>query len=145
MSVTVRGLLQKINFIETDMDLHKQILLSISPKDTDQMEAVIRKIADQKRQIEQLRDNIKMVDEQEYNKIIAIEAATKTFQQMAANKKFVLVNTLNETGECFIILNDGTCIDCLVAAKEENGSWTVLTLEGQVREYPGSLIKIGSN
>jgi len=32
-------------------------------------------------------------------------------------------------------------MDCLVTAKEENGNWTVLTLDGETREYPGGLIK----
>ncbi len=143
MSSEVKGLLQKINFIETDMDLHKQILVSIPSEDTDQIESVIQKIADQKKQIEQLREEIKKVDEEEYNKIIAIEEATKAFQKIAVNKKLIQVNTMNETGECFITLNDDTRIDCLVAAKEENGNWIVLTLEGQTKEYPGSLIKNG--
>ena len=141
MSATVKGLLQKINFIEIDMDLHKQILVSIPSKETDQIESIVQKIADQKKQIEALRMEIKKSDEDEYNKIIAIEKATNTFQQIAVDKKFVLVNTLNETGECFITLNDDTRIDCLVAAKDENGNWTILTLDGETKEYPGGLIK----
>lgn len=141
MSATVKGLLQKINLIEADMELHKQILHSIPAEEKDQMEAVIRKIADQKLQIDELRLAIKREDEEEYNKILAIEAAAKAFQQIAADKKFIQVQTLNETGECYILLNDDTRIDCLVAAKEENGNWTVLTLDGQTKEYPGTLVK----
>lgn len=140
-SKEVKGLLQKINFIETDMDLHKQILASIPSKDRDQMEEVIKKIAEMKKQISDLRMEIKQVDEAEYNKIIAIEQATRAFQQIAADKKFVQVNTLNETGECFITLNDNSRIECLVAAKEENGNWTVLTLDGETKEYPGGFVK----
>lgn len=141
MSATVKGLLQKINFIETDMDLHKQILVSIPSEDKDQIEKVIQTIAGQKKQIQDLREEIKRIDEDEYNKIIAIERATEQFQQIAKDKKFVHVNTLNETGECYITMNDDTRIDCLVAAKEESGNWTVLTLDGETKEYPGGLIK----
>jgi hypothetical protein len=38
-------------------------------------------------------------------------------------------------------LNDGTRLDCLVKAEEENGNWTVLTIEGETKEYPGGLVK----
>lgn len=137
----VKGLLQKINFIETDMDLQRQILLSIPSKEKDQMEEVVQKIADQKKQIQDLRMEIKRVDEDEYNRIIAIERAAETFRNLAADKKFVQVNNLNESGECFITLNDDTRIDCLVAAKEENGNWTVLTLDGETKEFPGGFVK----
>ncbi|SDU42697.1 hypothetical protein [Desulfobacula phenolica] len=141
MSSKIKGLLQKINFIEADMELHKQILLSIPSDNKTEMEAVINKIADQKKQINDLRLEIKTLDKDEYNKILAIERAAQTFRQIAKDKKFVQVNTLNETGECFITFNDGTRLDCLVAAKEENGNWTVLTLEGETKEYPGGFIK----
>ncbi|MCP3872740.1 MAG: hypothetical protein GY699_06235 [Desulfobacteraceae bacterium] len=141
MSEKVKGLLQKINLIETDMDLHKQILVSIPSDNKAEIETVIKKIADQKKQIGDLRLEIKNTDEDEYNKIIAIEKAAQTFRQISKDKKFILVNTLNETGECYITFNDGTRIDCLVAAKEENGNWTVLTLEGETKEYPGGLVK----
>jgi len=141
MSGKIKGLLQKINFIETDMDLHKQILVSIPSDNKTEMETIIKKIADQKKQINELRQQIKKTDENEYNKIIAIEKAAEEFRQIAKDKKIVQVNTLNESGVCFITLNDGTRLDCLVAAKEENGNWTVLTLEGETKEYPGGLIK----
>ncbi len=141
MTETVKGLLQKINFIETDMDLHKQILVSIPSENKAEIETVIKKIAAQKDQINDLRLKIKDIDENEYNKIIAIEKGAQDFRQISKDKKFVLVNTLNDTGECFITLNDGTRIDCLVAAKEENGNWTILTLEGVTKELPGGLVK----
>jgi len=141
MSAEIKGLLQKINFIETDMDLHKQILLSIPSDNKTEIETTIKKIADQKKQINILRQQIKKIDENEYNKIITIEKAAEKFRKISKNKKFVQVNTLNESGVCFITLNDGTRLDCLVAAKEENGNWTVLTLEGETKEYPGGLIK----
>ncbi len=141
MSNQVKGLLQKINFIETDMDLHKQILVSIPSDNKAEIEKVIRTIADQKKEIETLRQEIKKIDETEYNRIIAIEQAAKNFRDISKNKKFILVNTLNEAGECSITLNDGTRLDCLVAAKEENGNWTILTLEGETKEFPSGIVK----
>ena len=141
MSAKIKEILQKINFIEADMDLHKQILLSIPSDNKTEMETIITKIADQKNQINELRLAIKKIDENEYNKIIAIENAARTFRQISKDKKYIQVNTLSESGVCFITLNDGTRLDCLVAAKEENGNWTVLTLEGETKEYPGGLVK----
>lgn len=140
-SAKIKGLLQRINFIEADMDIQKQILSAIPSNNQKDMEVVIRKIAGQKEQIHSLRLEIKNTDEAEYNRIMTIEQGAETFRRISQDKKFVLVNTLNESGTCFITLNDGTRMDCLVTAKEENGNWTVLTLEGETREYPGGLIK----
>jgi len=141
MSEKIKGLLQKINFIETDMEVHKQILVSIPSENKSEIKTIISKIAGQKHQINELRQQIKKIDEDEYNKIIAIEKAAQVFRQIAKNKKFVQVNTLNESGVCFVTFNDGTRLDCLVTAKEENGNWTVLTLEGETKEYPSGIIK----
>lgn len=141
MSDSAKTLLQQINFIEADMDLHKQILHSIPSDNKADIEKVIKKLADQKKQIHDLRMKIKEIDEDEYNNIIAIERATEQFKQVAGTKKFVLVNTLNETGECYITLTDGSRLDCLVAAKEENGNWTIMTVNGETREYPGGIVK----
>jgi hypothetical protein len=138
---TVKGLLQKINFVEADMELHKQILFSIPAENKSEMEKVVDTIAAQKKQICDLRDQIKEVDVDEYNKIIAIEQAAERFRQISKDKKFAQVKTLNEDRECFITFSDGTRLDCLVAAKEENGNWTVLTIEGETKEILGSLIQ----
>lgn len=140
MSTKTKGLLQKINFIETDMELHKQILFSIPKDDIPEMEKIIDTIAGQKQQIQDLRVQIKETDPEEYQRIIVIEQATQTFRQISRDKKFVQVTTLNEDGQCFIRLNDGKTLECLVAAREENGNWTVMTLEGETREYPADQI-----
>ncbi len=137
----IKELLQKINFVETDMELQKQILFSTPSDNKAQMEELVVKIAGLKKQIMNLRQEIKEIDQEEYDKIIAIENGTNKFQELSKNKKYIQVNTLNESGECFITLNEGTRIDCLVAAKEENGNWTVLTLEGDAKEYPSGIIK----
>ncbi len=141
MSAEVKTLLQRINFIETDMELHKQILLSIPSDNKKEIEKVINDIADQKKQILELKLQIKKIDKSEYDKIIAIEQAADTFKQISKNKKFISVNTLNESGECYITLNNGTRVDCLVAAKEDNGNFTILTIDGETKEYPGGFVQ----
>ncbi|MCG8688379.1 MAG: DUF4988 domain-containing protein [Desulfobacterales bacterium] len=141
MKDRVKGLLQKINFIETDIEIQKQILFSIPTDQKDEMEKVMKVIASQKEQIQELRERIKEIDPDEYNRIITLEKAIETFRKLSQDRKFVAVNTMNETGECYITLNDGTKMDCLVSAKDEDGNWTVLTLDGETKEYPGGLIK----
>ncbi|MEH0021823.1 MAG: hypothetical protein V6Z89_19370 [Desulfobacter sp.] len=141
MKERVKGLLQKINFIETDMEVQKQILFSIPSDQKDEMKKVLDVIASQKRQITALREEIKAVDEDEYNRIIALEQATEKFRQLSQEKNFVDVRTLNEEGQCSITLNEGTTVDCLVAARDDQGNWTVLTIDGETREYPGGLVK----
>ena len=141
MKERVKGLLQKINFIETDMELQKQILFSIPSDQKDEMKKVMDVIASQKQQINELRQAIKEIDEDEYNRIITLEEATAKFRKLSQDKKFVKVHTLNEDGQCSVTLNDGTKIDCLVAAKDDEGNWTVLTIDAETREYPGGLIR----
>ena len=137
----VKELLQQINFVETDMEVQKQILFSTPSDNKEYMEKLVDGIAGLKQQILGLRQEIKRIDVKEYDKIIAIEEGTKKFKELSKNKKYIQVDTLNESGECFITLNEGTRIDCLVAAKEENGNWTVLTIEGDAKEYPSGIIK----
>jgi Fe2+ transport system protein B len=141
MKERVKGLLQKINFIDTDMELQKQILFSIPPDQKDEIKKVLDVIASQKQQINELRQAIKEIDEDEYNRIITMEEATAKFRKLSQDKKFVKVHTLNEEGQCSVTLNDGTKIDCLVAAKDDEGNWTVLTIDAETREYPGGLIQ----
>ncbi len=137
----IKGLLQKINFIATDMEMQKQILFSMPSENKEDIEQMVVKIAALKKQIMDLREEIKAIDKSEYDKIIAIENGTKKFQEMSNNKKFVNVTTLNESGECFITLNDGTRIDCLVTAQDENDNVTILTIDGEAKEYPNGIIK----
>jgi len=140
MGTKIKGLLQKINFIEADMEVHKQILFSTPKEETAQMEKVLNTIAGLKQQINDLRAKIKEIDPQEHRRIMAIEQAAQTFQKISRDKQFVRVNTLNEQGHCSITLNDGTHLECLVAAQEENGNWTVMTIDGETKEYPAGLV-----
>ncbi len=141
MSAAVKQLLQKINCIEADINLHKQILFSLSPDDSSQMEEILQKIASYKNQIHELRQQIKNTDKDEYNRIIVLEKAVNDFLKIAEDKRYVRVTTLNETGICFVELNDGTRLDCLVTAEDDEGNWTVLTLDGETRQYPSGLVK----
>lgn len=143
MHAQVETILKKISFIEMDMELHKQILFSIPSDQKDEMEKVMQTIAAQKQQVQDLRKQIKHLDESAYTRILAIEKGTKTFRDLARDREFVRVDTPDENGDCQITLTDDTCVDCLVAAQEDNGNWMIMTREGAVRQFPGGLVKQG--
>ena len=124
-----------------DMELHKQILFSIPSDQKDEMEKVMHTIADKKQQVQDLRREIKGLDPSAHDQILAIEEGTQKFKALSRDKQFSRVDTPDDSGTCSITLNDGTCLDCLVAAKEENGNWMVLTREGRVRQFPRGLVK----
>jgi hypothetical protein len=63
---------------------------------------------------------------------------------MAQDKQFDRVDTPDDSGACKITLSDGTDVDCLVAAREENGDWMILTRDGEVKQFPKGLVKQGT-
>jgi hypothetical protein len=139
----VENVLKKISLVEMDMELHKQILFSIPSDQEDQMEQVIKTIAEHKQQIQELRGEIKRLDPTAYDRIIAIEKGTETFKTMAQNRQFDRVDTPDDSGNCKITLIDGTEVDCLVAAREENGDWMILSRDGEVKQFPHGRVKQG--
>ena len=141
MEPRVETLLKKISFIETDMELHKQILVTIPSDKKDDIEQVMQTIADKKQEIQDLRREIRQLDPDAYDRIIAIEKGTQTFKALARNKRFDRVDTPGESGTCKLTLIDGTEMDCLVAAREENGDWIILTLEGEIKHLSHVLVK----
>jgi hypothetical protein len=141
MEPRVETLLKKISLIETDMELHKQILVTIPSDKKDDMEQVMQTIAGKKQEIQDLRREIKQLDPAAYDRIIAIEKGTQTFKAMAQDKQFDRVDTPDDSGTCRLTLIDGTEMDCLVAAREENGDWMVLTLEGEIKHLSHVLVK----
>ena len=141
MGSRVKTILQKINFIETDMEIHRQILVSIDPQDRDQIRDVVGKIAGMKARIQELKQDILNHDPDEYQAMMKIETAVSQFKEQSRNKTFSRVKTLNETGECRLVLDDGQVMDCLVAAQENNGNWMVLTLEGLTMELASDRVR----
>ncbi|MDZ7667386.1 MAG: hypothetical protein U5K27_19005 [Desulfotignum sp.] len=137
----VENLLKKISYIETDMELHKQILVTIPSDRKDDLEQVMQTIAVKKQEIKDLRREIKRLDQGAYDRIVAIEKGTEQFKSMAQDRRFDRVDTPDESGACTITLIDGTDVDCLVAAREENGDWMILTREGEIKQFPRVLVK----
>ena len=134
MGQKVQDILKKINYIEADMDIQKQILFSIPSADTDEMEKTLKIIADKKAMIADLREQIKAIDPEEFNRILVFEKASDQFRQLTTEKKFVEITTLTEEEQCSIQPKEGKPIDCIVKATDEAGNFTVITLDGEIVE-----------
>ena len=135
MKEKVKTILQRINFIETDMELQKQILFSIPKENKEEMKEVLQKISELKNKISDLKESINKIDPKEYQKIIRIEKSAADFKKATLNRKLVDVKTLNNDGECSLTLKDKTVYECLVTAKDEFGDWVILTIDGRTMEF----------
>ncbi len=135
MSKNTQNILKKINYIEADMEIQKQILFSIPSDNKDEMEKSLNIIAKKKEQIHELREKIKKINPEEFDRITRFEEAAMQFKQLAAEKNFKEIVALSESQECSITLKDGSKISCLVKARDESGEWTVLTFDGDIRHY----------
>ena len=135
MSEKVEQILQKIHFIERDIELHKNILMSLAEDQHDEMERVVREIARMKERVADLKGSIAEIAPEVHAQVMLLEEGTKKFQELARGKKFQQVYTLDQLGECVINLIDGSQIECLVKALDERGGWAGLTVNGEVVEY----------
>lgn len=135
MEANVATVLQKINFIEQDIELQKNILAAIPTGQDDEVEQVIRKITQLKEKVAELKDSIQELDPVEHARILKLETATERFRELAQGKTFTQVITLDQHRQCEMQLKDGTKVECLVMARDEKGGWTVLTIAGDTCEY----------
>lgn len=140
MSQTVEQILQKISFLEKDMELHKSILASIPAGKEDEMEEVIGTIVELKKKIETEKESIKDVDPEMYEQIQKMETASQRFREIAEQKEFQTIVTLDHSRECYIDLKGGERLECLVKAQDKDGDWTVLTVDGETLELPADKI-----
>ena len=136
MSTTiVQDILKKINYIEAEVEIQKQILFSIPGDQKKEIETIVEKIAKAKNQIIQLREEIKQISPAEYQKIIDIEKGLSQFKELAAQKTFKDVENMTPESPCRLKCQDGSEISYLLKAHEENGDITVLTIEGEVLNF----------
>jgi predicted NACHT family NTPase len=135
MSARLHAIYQKIHFLERDIELHKQILATIPSANRDELEETIGKIAQMKRQLTELKESIAAVDPDEYRRLQKLEEETALFKKLAAEKTLQEVYTLDQCRVCALRLSDGSELDCLVAARRQDGDWLVLSLAGECREF----------
>ncbi len=131
----IEHILKKINYLEAEVEIQKQILFSIPSADKGEIESTIRVIATGKDEIEKLRQQINDLNPEEFARIIALEKASAAFMAIGAENTFTVIIHKQIDQECDLRLVDGTVIDCLVKACDKKGGWTLLTAEGEVLQF----------
>jgi hypothetical protein len=135
MNQRVQDLLKKITYIEADIEIQKQILFSIPSTDRKEMEQIVAVIASHKEEIKNLRQKLKEISPEDHQHIMALEAAVAEFKKIASQKKFTRVDVMQVGEDCCLQLKNQPNIPCLVKARAENGGWTIITMDGQVRDF----------
>ena len=95
------ALLKKINYIEADVEIQKQILFSIPSDQQKEMEKTISLIAARKKEIELLRQELKKIDPVEYDLIVRFENTLTEFKKIAAENPFQSVVNRNVHEQCY--------------------------------------------
>ena len=131
----IQQILKKINYLEAEVDIQRQILCSIPSANTGEIESTIRVIAERKKEIEGLRQQINELNPEEFARIVAFEEASAKFMALGAEKTFTSMAHKQIGQECDLRLADGTIVDCLVKACDEKGGWTLLTADGEILQF----------
>ena len=134
-STATQDLLKKINYIEVDVEIQKQILFSIPSAQTDEIEKTIKVIAEKTKEIEELRDEIKSADPVEYERIMVFETAITNFRELASSTPFDSIVSREMGGDCSLKVKDVPPVECLIKANDAEGNWTIITLEGEIHQY----------
>jgi len=135
MSQDTQNLLKKINYIEADIEIHKQILFSIPSKNRQEIESTLQIIAGKKEEITRLREEIQRIDPEWFKQITVFEKAINDFKKIAGEKKFQSIVSKNIGEQCALSLVNMAEIECLIKACDENGNWTIITPEGEIRYF----------
>ena len=127
--------MQRITFLEKDLELQKHILRATPTGDEAQSREVLATIADIKKKLEGCRQEINSLDPEEYKRMLRFEEAAADFKVCATGREFVTVVDLNTHPECRIETSEGHFVDCLVKAQDTKGEWLVMTVEGKVMTF----------
>lgn len=130
-----QALLKKINYIEADLDIQKQILFSIPSAEKAEIEKAIGRIAAKKKEIDVLRKELSKLDPAEYERILMFEIAVNKFKKIATETPFQSITNRNINEECALVLRNDKKLECLIKASDENGNWTVITLDGEIKQF----------
>lgn len=132
---STQELLKKINYIETDLEIQKQILHAIPSNQQEEMEKTIIIIAQKKKEIGELRQKIKETDPEEFNKIITFEEASQKFKKLAAEKQIQSLVAQEPGKDCILHLKNQKSLSCLIKAQAENGDCIIITPEGELLQF----------
>ncbi|MCP3887914.1 MAG: hypothetical protein GY702_03440 [Desulfobulbaceae bacterium] len=131
----IQDLLKKINYIEVDIEIQKQILFSIPSDQKDEMEKTVTAIAEKTKEIKELRTKIKEIDPEEFDRIMVFEEAINNFKKLASEKKFESITSRNVGEECSLALSKDKQEECLIKACDSDGNWTIITLSGEIKQF----------
>lgn len=131
----IQQILKKINYLEAEIEIQKQILYSIPSAQKGEIERTLQVIAARKGDIEGLRRQINDLDPAEFARIVAFEQASARFMAIGAENPFTDLYHRQADQECSLRLADGTVVDCLVKARDAEGRWTALTIDGEVLQF----------
>ncbi len=135
-----QALLKKINYIEVDVEIQKQILFSIPSNQQKEMETTLSLIATKKKEIEALRQELQKHDPEEFAQIVRFENAVAEFRKIAQKKPFQSIINRNVNEECFLSLHNGAKVDCLIKACDHEGNWTIITINGEIKQFPAAAV-----
>ena len=134
-------ILKKINYLEAEIEIQRQILFSLPGDDRKDMETVVAKIAATKNEITSLRQELQRLAPEEHQRIISIEEALEKFREISQKVEFSEVNNIATSGDTTLQLKDGTTYNCLLKAKDSEGNYTLITLDGEFLQVPGSNVE----
>jgi hypothetical protein len=135
MSQDTHNILKKINYIEADIEIHKQILFSIPSDNRQEIENTLQTIAGKKEKITQLRDEIQRIDPEWFKQITVFEKAINDFKKIAVEKNFLSIVSKNIGEQCTLSLANMAEVECLIKACDENENWTIITPEGEIHYF----------
>jgi len=135
MTTSAADILKKLSYIETEIEIQKQILHSIPSADRAEIEETLTKIVEAKGEISALRDQLKELSPEEYRKLLNIEEGVSAFNDLSRKKHFSKIENLSTTPDCSLTDKSGTSHRCLVKAADDSGNWTIVTLEGELRTF----------
>lgn len=135
MHISIHNLLKKINYLEAEIEIQKQILFSLPEDQRDDMEQCLTKIADFKEQINAHRLHIKDISPDEYERIISIEEGLAAFKKLVSERSIKEIFQLSPDTPCLIECHNGNSYDCLLKACDEDGSWIGLTEDGKILAF----------
>lgn len=130
MANSVHNLLKKVSYLEAEIEIQKQILYSIPTDNRDDLEKVLKTIAETKDEIGKLRLEIQTIDPKEFKKICRIEESVAIFQKMHAEEQFTTIESMTYNEKCILTCRDGRVFECLVKACDNNGDWIIISTDG---------------
>ncbi|HKJ63825.1 MAG TPA: hypothetical protein VJ969_00365 [Desulfopila sp.] len=128
-------ILKKLSYIETEMEVQKQILHSIPSEQTAEIERTLHKIAKAKNDIAALRKEFEEKSPEEYRKLMNIENGVNAFNSLIQKKQFSRIENLATAPDCSLTEKSGSRHRCLVKAVDASGNWTIVTLDGELLTF----------